>query len=140
MRTPPGGMRTPLAGMRTPPEGSPLARSGVTFHGGSNGRLVGKFGKKNYENGRVYLDSSKKADVSYFDGVEEEVWRFQIGGYQVLYKWLYDRRSKGKTVGRTLTDEDIYHYPRIAAALRETIRLMAEIDEVIEEHGGWPIQ
>jgi hypothetical protein len=23
-------------------------------------------------------------------------------------------------------------------ALSETIRIMAEIDEVIEEHGGWP--
>jgi len=25
-------------------------------------------------------------------------------------------------------------------ALGETIRLMREIDEVIEQHGGWPIQ
>ena len=37
-----------------------------------------------------------------------------------------------------LTDDDIAHYQYIVAALNETIRLMAEIDEVIEEHGGWP--
>ena len=29
---------------------------------------------------------------------------------------------------------------RIVVALKETIRLMEEIDEVIEEHGGWPIE
>ena len=27
---------------------------------------------------------------------------------------------------------------RIVVGLSETIRIMAEIDEVIEEHGGWP--
>lgn len=27
---------------------------------------------------------------------------------------------------------------KIVAAISETIRLMDEIDEVIEEHGGWP--
>ena len=58
-------------------------------------------------------------------------WDFQIGGYQVSEKWLKDRR------GRTLTDEDIAHYGRIVIALRETIRIMGEIDAVIEEHGGW---
>ena len=37
-----------------------------------------------------------------------------------------------------LTDEDIVHYQKIVVALNETIRLMGEIDEVIENHGGWP--
>ena len=34
--------------------------------------------------------------------------------------------------------KDIEHYHRIVVALSETIRIMAEIDVVIEEHGGWP--
>ncbi len=63
----------------------------------------------------------------------EDVWNFHIGGYQVCEKWLKDRR------GRTLTDEDINHYQRVVVAVNETIRLMAEIDRVIEEHGGWPL-
>ena len=62
----------------------------------------------------------------------EEVWDFHIGGYQVCHKWLKDRK------GRTLSDEDIAHYQKIVVALSETIRIMAEIDEVIEQHGGWP--
>ena len=65
-------------------------------------------------------------------GVPEEVWDFHIGGYQVCHKWLKDRK------GRTLSDEDVAHYQKIVVALSETIRIVAEIDEVIEAHGGWP--
>ena len=64
----------------------------------------------------------------------QEVWNFHIGGYQVCQKWLKDRK------GRMLSYEDMEHYQRIVAALSETIQLMEEIDEVIEEHGGWPIK
>ena len=62
----------------------------------------------------------------------EQVWNFQIGGYQVCHKWLKNRK------GRTLSDEDVAHYQKIVVALSETVRIMAEIDEVIETHGGWP--
>jgi hypothetical protein len=41
--------------------------------------------------------------------------------------------------GRKLSDEDSIYYQRIIVALKETIRLMAEIDEVIDAHGGWPL-
>jgi predicted helicase len=70
--------------------------------------------------------------TSGFQGVPEAVWNFHIGGYQVCEKWLKDRK------GRTLTDEDIAHYHKIVISLSETIRLMSEIDQVIESHGGWP--
>jgi hypothetical protein len=43
-------------------------------------------------------------------------------------------------LGRLLTEEDITHHQRIVVALQETMRLMGEIDEVIEAHGGWPIE
>jgi hypothetical protein len=39
-----------------------------------------------------------------------------------------------------LAEEDIEHYQRIVVALKVTMRLMEEIDEVIDEHGGWPIE
>ena len=67
-----------------------------------------------------------------FRGVPEAVRNFHIGGYQVCEKWLKYRR------GRTLSKVDIVHYQKIVVALAETIRLMKEIDEVIEQHGGWP--
>jgi hypothetical protein len=59
------------------------------------------------------------------------VWNFNIGAYQVCEKWLKDRKR------RKLSDDDIAHYQKVVVALAETIRLMQEIDEVIEQHGGW---
>jgi len=82
-----------------------------------------------------YTDKDKRVWINptqYFGGVPSAVWNFHIGGYQVCEKWLKDRK------GRTLTYEDIQHYQKIAVALNETIRLMAEIDQVIETQGGWP--
>jgi hypothetical protein len=66
----------------------------------------------------------------YFEGVPPEVWNFHIGGHQVCEKWLKDRR------GPTLGFDDLPHYQKIIMALKENIRLMAEIDATIP---GWPI-
>jgi predicted helicase len=85
-------------------------------------------GYPKFENGIVFINPNESG----FKGVPEDVWNFHIGGYQVCEKWLKDRR------GRTLSDEDIEHYQKIVVALKETIRLMGEIDKVIEEHGGFP--
>lgn len=119
---------------------SPLQSPLTTFVERSTGTTVGSVSKsKAFERGKVYLDTSAKARSSYFEGVPEDVWNFQIGGYQVCHKWLYDRRGKKGEPGRTLTPEDIAHYQRVVVALNETIRLMDEIDAVIEAFGGWPL-
>jgi predicted helicase len=78
---------------------------------------------------RVWINKTQ-----YFGGVPKAVWEFHIGGYQVCHKWLKDRK------GRKLTYEDTQHYQKIVVALNETIRLMAGIDEVIGQHGGWPMR
>jgi hypothetical protein len=95
--------------------------------GSSAAALQGAAVHPHTRRGRVYINPSR-----YFEGVPENVWNFHIGGYQVCEKWLKDRR------GRTLSGEDVLHYQRVVVALNETIRLMAEIDKVIETHGGWP--
>jgi len=66
-----------------------------------------------------------------FSGVEEADWNFHIGGYQVLNKWLKDRKD------RTLSFDDIEHYQKIIVAIHETRRLMAEIDAAIPD---WPME
>jgi predicted helicase len=86
-------------------------------------------GEGGSEQGRVWINREQ-----YFEGVPLELWNFHIGGYQVCQKWLKDRKD------RKLTYDDLTHYQHIVSALKETIRLMSEIDTVIEEHGGWPIQ
>jgi len=78
--------------------------------------------------GRVYINNDQ-----YFEGVAPDVWAFHVGGYQVAEKWLKDRKN------RTLSYTDIEHYGKTVAALADTLRLMAAIDEVIEDHGGWPL-
>ena len=85
--------------------------------------------KVSWSNNAVWLD---KAMTTGFRGVSEAVWNFHVGGYQVCEKWLKDRK------GRTLSNDDIKHYQKIVVALSETIRIMGEIDGVIDEHGGWP--
>ena len=82
-----------------------------------------------YSEEKVWINANQ-----FFGKIPEELWNFKIGGYQVCEKWLKDRR------GRQLSEEDITHYQKIIVALKETIRIMGEIDQVIEDHGGWPIK
>lgn len=72
--------------------------------------------------GRVYINKKQ-----YFEGVPPEVWEFQIGGYQVLHKWLKDRKK------RTLSYDELEHYQKIVVALQKTMALMETIDETIPE-------
>lgn len=84
------------------------------------------------QKGRVYINKEQ-----YFAGVPKAVWAFHIGGYQVCEKWLKDRAPRKGQPGRKLSLEDKEHYPKIVVALKETIRLMQEIDAAIPE---WPIK
>jgi predicted helicase len=83
---------------------------------GKNDNLVKK---REYKNGRVYINESQ-----YFEGIAPKVWNYHIGGYQVLDKWLKDRK------GRVLSSEDIKHYCRVATALQRTIGLQNQIDKL----------
>ena len=111
----------------------------ITSFVGPRNRRIGRVG---WSDGTVWLDAAKtsareghratKPGTIGFMGVPEHVWDFQIGGYQVCHKWLKDRK------GRTLSDEDVARYQKIVVALNETIRIMAEVEEVIQAFGGWP--
>ena len=76
--------------------------------------------------GSVWINATQ-----FFGKVPEEVWEFKVGGYQVCEKWLKDRK------GRALSGEDITHYQRVVVSLKETIRLMKEIDKSIVK---WPME
>ena len=68
---------------------------------------------------RVFINPSQ-----YFEGITKEIWKYQIGGYQVCHKWLKDRK------GRRLTLSDIKHYCKIVTALQKTIEIQKEIDKI----------
>jgi predicted helicase len=84
-----------------------------------------RYPKYDEQRTRVYINKNQ-----FFEGIPLEVWSFQIGGYKVCERWLKDRR------GRQLTYDDLTHYQKIILAVKETIRLMDEIDQAIP---GWPI-
>jgi len=104
---------------------SPKVNDFITRFEGQGDNGIPK--KPTYQDGAVWINPTQR-----FEGVPEVVWNFHIGGYQVCEKWLKDRK------GRTLSLDDIVHYQRVVVALNETIRLMREIDQVIDQHGGWP--
>jgi len=82
--------------------------------------------KLRYADGNVWFNRDQC-----FEGVEEADWNFHIGGYQVLNKWLKDRK------GRTLSFDDIEHYQKIVVTIHETRRLMDGIDATIP---SWPME
>jgi len=71
---------------------------------------------------RAYINESQ-----YFEGITEEVWQYQIGGYQVCNKWLKDRKK------RLLSLDDIKHYCKIVTSLQKTIEVQKAIDDIYPE-------
>jgi len=65
----------------------------------------------------IYINKDK-----YFEGITPQVWNYHIGGYQVLHKYLKDRK------GRNM--DDAPRYCRIVTALDKTIELQTQIDEI----------
>jgi len=103
---------------------SPMLNNLITTYPVSGSDTVDKV-SYDEKNRRAYINKTQ-----YFEGGPPEVWNFHIGGYQVAQKWLKDRKS------RTLTYDELTHYQKVIVALKETIRLMAEIDDLIP---GWPV-
>lgn len=68
---------------------------------------------------RLYFNQNQ-----YFEGITEEIWKYQIGGYQVCSKWLKDRKR------RILSLRDIKHFCRVITALKKTTEIQKEIDRL----------
>ncbi len=73
--------------------------------------------KVKYTDEKVFIN-----ETQYFEWVPSDVWEFYIWWYQPAQKWLKDRKE------RSLTYEDILHYSKIILSLKETIRIMEEIE------------
>ena len=84
----------------------------TTFPIGGDNRVEKGHPKYDAGHQRVHINNAQ-----YFEGVPPALWEHMVGGYQVLKKWLADRK------GRQLSVD-------------ETQRLMREIDEAI---GSFPL-
>ena len=91
---------------------SPIAK----YQGSGTNDHIDKITYKEDEH-RIFVNKDK-----YFEGVEPEVWNYHIGGYQVLQKYLKDRK------GRNM--DDAPRYCRIVTALSKTKEIQKQIDEI----------
>jgi len=96
--------------LRSPELEQPIAR----FEGKGEDRTI-TTPKYDPKTKRVWINATY-----YFEGITPEVWQYQIGGYQVLDKYLKARK------GRSL--EDPRHILRVATALAKTMEVQKEID------------
>ncbi|MBV6342770.1 type ISP restriction/modification enzyme [Candidatus Magnetobacterium casense] len=97
--------------LKAPDLEPPLAR----FQGNGDNKVI----KLRYDNTRQHLYINA---TQYFEGLPNDVWQYQIGGYQVCEKWLKDRKT------RTLSFEEVKSYCKIVTALQKTINIQNEID------------
>ncbi|MEW6376430.1 MAG: type ISP restriction/modification enzyme [Thermodesulfobacteriota bacterium] len=109
----------------------------IAQHPGDNTLISGQTKERNYffplylyPNEPVGTDYNLSIYINkdqYFEGIPIEVWEYRIGAYQVMEKYLKDRK------GRKLSLDEINHYMKVAKAIRLTIILQEKIDEVYRE-------
>jgi hypothetical protein len=101
--------------LKSPALDPPIAR----YQGRGKNDRIEKISYKENEQ-RIYINKEK-----YFEGIAPEVWHYHIGGYQVLNKYLKDRKSRMM--------DDAPRYCRIVTALSKTIIIQEKIDEIYPE-------
>jgi hypothetical protein len=101
--------------LKSPALDPPVAK----YQGSGTNDRIDKITYKEDEQ-RIYINEDK-----YFEGVAPEVWNYHIGGYQVLQKYLKERK------GRNM--DDAPRYCRIITALSKTIEIQKQIDEIYPE-------
>lgn len=70
--------------------------------------------------GRVWINKTQ-----YFDGMPENVWNMVISGYQMADTWLKLRQ------GECLSNDEIRTYQAMIHAMKRTIEVQEEIDQII---------
>ena len=64
-----------------------MSETGVEFPESGSDEVEKVYYDENSE--RVWINKEQ-----YFDGISKEVWEYQIGAYQVMVKYLKDRRKE----------------------------------------------
>ena len=68
----------------------------------------------------IYLN-----DRAYWRNVPAAVWRYKLGGYQVLKKWL-SYRERTKSSDRPLHPEEVHHFTNTARRLAAILKLVSQ--------------
>ena len=76
-----------------------------------------EIGTVKYKNGVLQLNANKQ-----INGISQAVWDYQIGGHQVLDKWLKEHK------GETLTIDSFAHIENMVGLIEETIRIRRKLE------------
>ncbi len=101
--------------LKSPALNPPLAK----YQGSGDNDRIEKI-TYNEKEQRVYISRDR-----YFEGITPEIWNYHIGGYQVLSKYLKDRK------GRIM--DDAPHYCRVVTAIFRTFEIQEKIDKIYPE-------
>ena len=80
-------------------------------------------------NNKLHLFTTVQKTVT-FDGVNSQIYNFEIGSYKPIDKWL-KYRIKDKVL---LTSDDLQHLKNMIIALKNTILTMQEIEKLGEDY------
>lgn len=101
-------------------------------------RFAGKLGEP-IEAPELDGDRLRISDSAYVRDVSSQIFEFNLAGYQPSKNWVSAGNKSGiQRRGTLLRRGDAQTYRQVLFAIQETIKVRALIDEVIEEHGGWP--
>ncbi len=99
--------------------GDTALRAGWGIHGKGGITMPGK-GRREGE--RVYLN-----DRAWWDGINDDVWTYSLGGYPVLKKWLSYREEP--LLGRALRDDEVEHFKSMARRIAAILAMGAALEE-----------
>jgi predicted helicase len=82
-----------------------------------------------YENETLYLHTTDNKRIT-FESITQAIYDFEIGSYKPIDKWLKYRKKDKVLLG----SKDLQHIKDMAIAIKQTIKIMSEIEELGEEY------
>ncbi len=99
---------------------NPYVSCPVTGHNKVDEKFLRYMPATESRQGRVYINEKQ-----YFEGINQQVWEFCIGNYQICHEFLKNH------LGMSLDYDELVHYQKTVFAIQETIRIMEEIDKLL---------
>jgi predicted helicase len=97
----------------------------TTFPVSGTDKVETKYPTYDKDTKRVYINDSQ-----FFEGIEELVWEYQLGGHFVCLDWLKDRR------GRSLTYAEKVIYQNMISAIYILLHVSDMVDELLSKFEG----
>ena len=93
--------------------------------------------KRTKTQNKAEQDGDSLEDITWIGGITQKMWDFEIGGRQQLKNWLFIRtfseNVKKNTLQRPLNNEELDYFLRMCDAIKKSIELLPELDEIYKK-------